>query len=182
MRRALTAVLLTTLLAVLVGCGSSGSSSNATEVAERQAEAVKATAEANRAAEAAAPKGASPTLRAIYGSFQPPQTSSMEPAAAKAVKGGEAACKGKTPTEVKEEFYPDAEKFLEPQQAKMIGQIASFEKQANTDRSFVAGQLAADTYAATLPAEAEEQPGYQGCVYALAQQLERQLAPSAQKK
>jgi hypothetical protein len=64
----------------------------------------------------------------------------------------------------------------------MIGQIATYEQQAKTDRSFVAGQLAADTYAATLSAEEEEQPGYQGCVYALAQQLERTLVPSAKKK
>jgi hypothetical protein len=180
-RRAVTVGLMVAILATAAGCGSGGSSTSATESTKEQAEAVAEVAASSHAAEAKAPKGASPTLRRIYGAFPPPKTASMEPTAAKAVKAGEAACRGKTPTEVKEEFYPEAEKFLEPDQAQMIGHIADYEKQAKTDSSFVAGQLAADTYAATLEEELE-QAGYQGCIYALVQGLEQKLAPTKQKK
>jgi hypothetical protein len=191
MRRALQAspvLAAITIALALPGCGSGGSTTGAAApaggtpvVPAPPAPAKAATKQAAAAAEAAAPKGASPTLRAIYRQFPTPRTESMEPTAAKAVKAGAAACRGKTPTAVKEEFYAEAEEELEPEQAKMIGQIGHFEAQEKTDRSFVAGQLAADTYAATLPEE-ESQAGYQGCVYALAQGLEQRLAPEQEDK
>ena len=95
-------------------------------------------------------------------------------------KPGKAACRGKTPAAVKKKFYAEAEEYLEPQQAEMIGQLAKFEAREKTDESFIAGQLAADVYAATL--EAEEAPaGYQGCIYSLARSLEQRLAPKKKK-
>jgi hypothetical protein len=167
----------------LAGCGSSGSSSTSTttssqsppETAAAKA-AAKSAAAAAKAAEAKAPKGASPVLRQIYRQFPAPKPEPQEKSAAKAIEAGEKACQGKTPLEVKEEFFPAAQASLEPEQAKMIARVGSFEANAARDSSFVAGQLAADTYQATLP-EAVAQAGYQGCVYALAQGLEHRLAP-----
>jgi hypothetical protein len=168
---------------VLASCGSGGSSSTtATTSAQSTAEtpaakaAVKQVAAAAKAAEAKAPKGASPTLRAIYRQFPAPRPEPQEKSAAKAIGAGEKACAGKTPLQVKEEFYPAAQTNLAPEQAKMIARVGSFEANAASDASFVAGQLAADTYAASLAA-ADSQAGYQGCVYALARGLERRLAP-----
>jgi hypothetical protein len=166
MSRALLISLIAAALVALAGCGSGGSSTDSSVVATKTPQA----------AEAEAPKGASPTLRGVYRSFQKPDTEAMETEAVSAVEAGEAACKGKTPITVKEEFYAEAEGYLEPQQAKMIGQIGKFEEREKTDQSFVAGQLAADVYAATLEEE-EAQSGYQGCVYALAQGLKQRLAP-----
>ncbi|MBS1885811.1 MAG: hypothetical protein JSU06_01340 [Actinobacteria bacterium] len=190
MPRPLAAILVALALLALAGCGSSGSTSGGStpgkpsqaEIERSQAEAekgAKATARSAKAAEESAPKGASRTLRGIYRAFPAPSKGSLEPAARKAVAAGEAACRGKTPVQVKEEFYAAAKRYLEPEQAKMIGRIASFERQAATEQGFVAGQLAADTYAATLSEEAAR-PGYQGCVYSLARQVEKQLAPGSQ--
>jgi L-asparaginase/Glu-tRNA(Gln) amidotransferase subunit D len=50
---------------VLAGCGSGGSSSSSSTSAAIE-EAARAAARARRAAESRAPKGASPTLGAIY--------------------------------------------------------------------------------------------------------------------
>jgi hypothetical protein len=96
--------------------------------------------------------------------------------AAAAIATGERACAGKTPLEVKEEFHAAAGPHLEAEQAKMIARIGAYEGPAATDPGFVAGQLAADVYAATLEEEAA-QAGYRGCVHALARGLERRLAP-----
>ena len=96
--------------------------------------------------------------------------------AATAIEAGEAACRGKTPLAVKEEFYPAARRYLEAEQMKMIARIATYEAHDRTDPSFVAGQLAADVYATTLEEE-EAQAGYRGCIHALAGRLERRLAP-----
>jgi hypothetical protein len=51
----------------------------------------------------------------------------------------------------------------------------SFQRHVAANQSFVAGQLAADAYQATLP-EATGGFRYQGCVYSLAVRLERELA------
>jgi hypothetical protein len=166
MSRALLISLIVATLVALAGCGSGGSSAGSLTVATKTP----------REAEAEAPDGASPTLRGVYRSFQKPDTETMEPEAVSAVEAGEAACKGKTPIAVKQEFYAEAEGYLEPQQAKMIARIGKFEAREKTDQSFVAGQLAADVYVATLEEE-EAQGGYQGCVYALAQGLKQRLAP-----
>lgn len=175
------AVLAVVVLAALAGCGSGGSSTggsggSSSTGAPGSESSVKASARIAREAEAKAPKGASPTLRGVYRAFPPPPKKAMKPAAADAVEAGEAACRGKTPVAVKEEFYAAAKPNLEPQQATMIARIAGFEAEEKTDQGFVAGQLAADTYAATL-GEEEVEPGYQGCVYALSLALRKRLAP-----
>lgn len=183
MSRALAILLTVATVALLAGCGSGGSTTGSSSPAARQAAvetATKETAKIAQEGEAQAPKGASPTLKGVYRSFQKPKTKAMEPEAADAVEAGEAACEGKTPIEVKEQFYAEAKKYLEPQQAKMIGQIPQFEAKERSDQAFVAGQLGADVYAATLEEE-DEQGGYQGCVYALAQALEQRLAPKEKK-
>ena len=95
---------------------------------------------------------------------------------AAAIKAGERACGGKSPVQVKEEFYAAAKHRLSSEQTKMIDRIASYETHSPTDASFTSGQLAADVYEASLPA-AIGQYGYEGCVYALARGLEGRLAP-----
>ncbi|HVC06926.1 MAG TPA: hypothetical protein VND98_05000 [Solirubrobacterales bacterium] len=159
---------------LLAACGSSSSSSTSTN-----AEVVKAAAAAAKVrheAEAKAPKGASPTLRAIYATFPAPKPNPEATHSAAAIKAGEKACRGKTPVQVKEEFYAAAKHKLQPEQTKMIDRIGSFENHAPTDASFTSGQLAADVYEAALP-PAIGQYGYEGCVYALSQGLEHRLAP-----
>jgi hypothetical protein len=140
------------------------------------AKAAAAAAKVRREAEAKAPKGSSPTLRAIYATFPAPKPNPEVKRSGAAIRAGEKACKGKTPVAVKEEFYAAAKHKLEAEQTKMINRIASFENHSPTDASFTAGQLGADVYQATLPA-AIGQYGYEGCVHALAEGLERRLAP-----
>ena len=57
----------------------------------------------------------------------------------------------------------------------MIAELDHFERQAADSPDFVAGQLAAGVYEATLP-EKLRIAGYQGCVYELARQLEKEIA------
>jgi hypothetical protein len=122
-----------------------------------------------------APKGASTLEREIYREFPPPTPSPEAKGSARAVTAGEKACRGKSPAEVKEEFIAAAQPRLNAAQEKMIDEIGRYEKLAYTETGFTAGQLAAGTYEATLP-EALAVYGYQGCVYALAQGLKRELA------
>jgi hypothetical protein len=178
--RLLTLLCLMTALP-LSACGSSGSSSLATDGAQAPAGAAAAKAEVaaakqRHAAEAKAPKGASPTLRALYATFPRPGSNPEVKRSSSAIHAGIAACQGKTPTEVKARFYAAAKPNLAYEQAKMIDRIATFEGHSSTDASFTAGQLAADVYQATLPAGVSEY-GYEGCVYALARGLEKRLAP-----
>lgn len=164
----------------LAGCGSGSSTSMSptqrTPTTRAGAAAAKRARAQARAAEAKAPKGASPTLRAIYRQFRPPAPDPEARGSAAAIKAGERACAHKTPLEVKEELYAAARPHLSPEQAKMIGGIDHYERTAPHDQSFVAGQLAADVYEATLAAPVA-QFGYQGCVYSLARGLEGRLAP-----
>lgn len=129
-------------------------------------------------AESQAPRGSSPALREIYRQFPAPKADPEVKASAAAIAAGKKACAGKAPLEVKEAFYPVAieQGGLEQDspQAKMIAAIDSYEKRV--DGSFVAGQLAAGAYAATLP-QARSQFGYQGCIYSLALRVKRELAP-----
>jgi hypothetical protein len=161
----------------IAGCGSSGSDSSSTEAAT--APATYPTAPGGKA-EKEAPEGASATLRALYRQFPKPTPNPEVKGSAKAIRAGEAACKGKTPSQVKAAFYSAAieEGNLKAgsPEAKMIAKLPSYEAKAPQDSAFVAGQLAADTYQATLP-EAVAQFGYQGCVYSLALRLKRELAP-----
>jgi hypothetical protein len=180
MRRAVAAALLLAFLVAVAGCGSGGSSGDEAEhrrAEQEGAQSARKVARESEAAEAKAPPGSSPTLRAIYRSFPPPRTGGMAPAAARATEAGRSACKDKTPVEVKEAFYARARANLEAAQARIIDRIATYEAHAKGDRSFVAGQLAADTYAATQP-ETLAAAAYQGCIYSLVRRLERELAPA----
>ena len=178
MRPAAPAAILTlALAAALVGCGS-GSSASSTSAEAAARAAAKADLAVRRAAESKAPKGASPTLRAIYATFPTPKPNPEVKRSAAAIKAGERACQGRTPTEVKDTYYPIAVKKgkleAKGEEAKMIAKIESYEADASKSASFTAGQLGADAYQATLPA-ALAQYGYEGCVYALARRLEGEL-------
>jgi hypothetical protein len=130
-------------------------------------------------AERQAPKGASPVLREIYRQFPAPRADPAVKRSARAIEAGRRACAGKSPLEVKEEFYPAAIESggLEEgsPRADTIAEIESYEKNS-PDPSFVAGQLAAGAYEATLP-KAIARFGYQGCIYSLSLRLKRELAP-----
>jgi len=160
---------------VIVGCGSSSSTTSSNALSPVARKAVKAAEADKRAAEAEAPKGASPTLRAIYVNFQKPQPDPASKGSGKAIVAGESACHGKKPQEVVEELLPAARTNLSPEQEAMIAKIGSYEARASSDADFVAGQLAGDVYQASLQTKLA-QFGYQGCVYALAKQLEQRLA------
>ncbi len=90
---------------------------------------------------------------------------------AKAIEAGERACKGKTPGQVKAQFLAAARANLSAEQLRAIERIADYEAHGAKDPSFAAGQLGAVVYAASRPAAAN-QFAYQGCVYALARELE----------
>jgi hypothetical protein len=126
-------------------------------------------------AEKQAPKGASPTLKAIYRQFPKPQPPAGVKGAGAATRAGEEACRGLTPTEAKNRFYSKAAGDLLPDQRRMVGQLESFARQEAVDASFVAGQLAALVYEKSLAAEKLARYGYQGCIYQLARGFEQKL-------
>src|SRR4029077_17571837 len=112
----------------------------------------------------------------IAASFPKPKPQpDAPPGAQKAIDAGRRACRGKTPQQVRDEFMAEAEAsgLLNEGQRKMIANLAHYENQARSGPDFVAGQLAAGVYEATLP-EALRIAGYQGCVYELAQQLQKE--------
>jgi hypothetical protein len=149
----------------LAGCGAGGSeSSTAPNVHLPQTSAAQL-----------APQGASPFERDLYRQFPPPKPDPNVPKSAAAIRTGEKACRGKTPLEVKNEFYPRASSTLLASQKQMIGEIGRWAKRSKSDAGFTAGQLAADVYQATLP-EALRRFGYEGCVYSLALRLKHELA------
>jgi hypothetical protein len=160
------ALLTCACLLLLAGCGSGGSSTGA---ASTEAQPPKLTPAQQ------APKGSSTLEREIYREFPPPKANPKAKGSAEAIAAGEKACRGKTPTMVKEEFFAEARSRLLADQAKMIGEIGRYEKLSRTEPGFTAGQLAAGTYEATLP-EAIAIYGYQGCVYSLARGLKHGLA------
>jgi hypothetical protein len=127
------------------------------------------------------PKGASPVLREIYRQFTLRKPDPQVKGSAKAIAAGRAACAGRTPVEVERTYYPIAVSrgTLDPDsaQAKTISEIGKYAKTVSRDPSFVAGQLAAGAYQATLPPRIATF-GYAGCVYELARRLEKQLAPA----
>jgi hypothetical protein len=126
-------------------------------------------------AEREAPPGASPTLRAVYRQFPKPKPDPQVPGAAAAIKAGEAACKGRTPLEVKARYFGQARPNLLPDQRQMVVQIGRFGKTAADDASFPAGQLGALVYEKSLSSERTAIYGYQGCVYQLALEFKREL-------
>jgi hypothetical protein len=147
------------------GCGSGGSESSTSP----DVQLTKPTA-AQRA-----PKGASPIEREIYRQFPPPKPDPNVPKSAAAIRAGEEACRGKTPLEVRQEFYSKASPNLLAAQKKMIAELGRWAKRSRPDEGFTAGQLAGDVYQATLPEELRRF-GYQGCVYSLALRLKHELA------
>jgi len=96
------------------------------------------------------------------------------PKAERYIAAGQKACKGKTPTQVVDEFLPEAkeEESFDDEQLDLISEIGKYEKSPTAD--FAAGQIAAGIYEATLP-ELQQRSGYQGCVYELAVQLRNEL-------
>jgi hypothetical protein len=125
------------------------------------------------------PEGASPALEEIHRQFTLREPDPSVKGSARAIAAGRAACAGRTPVEVEREYYPIAVRrgALDPDsdQARMISEIGRYAKHAAEDPNFVAGQLAAGAYQATLPASVATF-GYAGCAYALARQLEKQSA------
>lgn len=119
------------------------------------------------------PKGSSLLLKEIYRQFQPPEPDPGVKGSAKAIKRGEETCKGKTPTEVTEEFI--AESDLTDDQEKAVAELDKFER--NPSASFPAGQVAALVYQNTISDEILSSYGFQGCVYSLSLGVKKQLAP-----
>jgi hypothetical protein len=160
------ALTMTTLTLAACGCGDSGSGQSAAETTS---------------ASLITPN--MPQTKVIAKQFPKPVPVENAPAGAmKAIRAGEKACKGKTPTEVRDEFLGNAQEGgeLNEGQEEMLNELPQFEKQARTSPDFAAGQLAAGVYEATLP-ERLARSGYQGCVYELALQLRRELAKSGKK-
>lgn len=151
----------------LSGCGG-GDSSSATATQSAQATTTGVSA-ANRGPKP--PKGASALERQIQRTFPPPQADPEVEGSAAAIAAGEAACEGKTPTEVKDEFI--AQSDLSSAQRQALGQIERAEAHPSGD--FATGQLAALVYQQTLGEGSAAGYGYRGCVYALARGLEREL-------
>jgi hypothetical protein len=149
----------------LAGCGSGGSDSSTAPNVH-----LPRTTAAQRA-----PQGASPIEREIYRQFPPPKPDPNVPKSAAAIRAGEKACRGKTPLQLKQEFYARASSKLLAGQKQMIAEIDRWAKRRKSDEGFTAGQLAADVYQATLPEELRRF-GYQGCVYSLALRLKHELA------
>jgi hypothetical protein len=113
--------------------------------------------------------GATPAQ--VRKSFPAPQADPEVEGSAEAIAAGESACAGKMPAQIKTAFYDEAveEGTLVPSspEGKMIARLGTLEKQAGGGASFATGQLAADTYAATLP-EKTARYGFGGCAHALA--------------
>jgi hypothetical protein len=157
---------------LLTACGNDNSSTEQT-AAEQQTVA-------EQQSSAGAPKPLPPNapISAVLArQFPKPKPQPNAPVGSQAaIDAGRKACKGKTPIQVREEFISEAKAsgLLNPGQTKMISEIAHFEKQAAHSPDFAAGQLAAGVYQATLP-EQLRIAGYQGCVYELAQQLEKEI-------
>lgn len=160
-----------TALAVLAiaGCGEGDSEPTTPSAAEL---------EARRAAELAKlpeppPKGATVVLKEIYRQFQPPKPNPEVKGSAKALARGEAACKDKTPLEVREEFI--AESDLTDDQEESVAELEKFERTPGA--SFPAGQVAALVYQMSLSGEVLPSYGFQGCLYQLSLGVKDDLAP-----
>ena len=181
------AVLATTAALALgaAGCGGSDQTTTAettpapVTAAGRHSELVGGGRTGSKSPANPAPKASSLVVQEIYRQFPPPEPEPGVSGSAAAIRAGERACAGKTPVEVKEETFAAAvgSGNLDPAspEGKLIAQIERFESRVTKEPSFTAGQLAADSYKATLPAGLAAS-GYQGCVYALAKELERRLA------
>jgi len=157
------------ILLTACGNGSSGSTEQSEASAQQQGGA--------GGGQKPLPPGA-PISKVLARQFPKPKPAPGAPPGSRAaIDAGRRACRGKTPVEVREEFLAKAEASgqLNSGQEKMIAEITHFESQAAHSPDFVAGQLASGVYEATLP-ENLRIAGYQGCVYELARQLEKEIA------
>lgn len=172
--RAWQAATLLALVLAIAGCGGSSDSGDATTTPP---EATFPEPTVPKGAPQP-PKGSPPVVRDVYRQFTLRKPDPRVKGSAKAIAAGRAACKGLTPVDVERKYYPMAVAAggleADSGQAKMIAEIGKYAKQATRDPSFVAGQLAADAYQATLPQRVATF-GYGGCVYELARRLEKQL-------
>ena len=164
---------LSALIGIGCGGGSDGSSSEAAARRHFETTGGGQTAKGTPAGNEA-PPGSSPFTPAV----PTPRTESTREGAAAAIRAGEKACAGKSPTDVKQTHYPQAVESgsLDPEspEAGTIDEIGKYEARVTTEVSFTAGQLAAGAYERTLPDEVASS-GYQGCVYALSKWLERMV-------
>jgi hypothetical protein len=166
-----------TLILSACGGGSGGNETNGQQGANGQP-AAGSGGSAGSGSAAGNGGGGNAKVATIESTFPTPKPlPNSPPGAKKAIEAGRRACKGKTPEQVRDEFMSEAEAsgLLNAGQKTMIANIAHYEKQAATSADFVAGQLAAGVYEATLPEELRI-AGYQGCVYELAQQLLKEIA------
>jgi hypothetical protein len=129
--------------------------------------------DAERRAEANAPPGASPLLRAIYRQFPRPKPESSVKGSGAAIKAGENACEGKSAVQVRERYIGASD--LTADQREAARRIERYERKPSF--SFPAGQLAAFVYEKTLPKSILSPFNYQGCLYALSKGLKARLAP-----
>jgi hypothetical protein len=168
------------LVLTSAGCGTANHEKSPEQIAAERRIELKGGGRTGQGSPAnPAPKGSSTFVKELYRQFPPPEPDPRVAGAAAAIRAGERACAGKTPVQVKEAFYHAALEGgrLDPEssQAEMIEKIDQFEAHVTTEASFTAGQLAADAYGATLPV-ALAASGFQGCIYALAKQLERRVS------
>jgi hypothetical protein len=117
-------------------------------------------------------------LDEIYRQFQPPEPNPEVKGSGKAIKRGEASCKGKTPTQIKEAFV--SESNLSEEQSQALKDLPRFEEHPSVD--FPAGQLGALVYQMTLPETELASYGFQGCVYQLSLGLKKELAAKDNKR
>ncbi len=167
------------------GCGSSDEPHAANEpsakerAAERRAELTAGGRTQRQSPANPAPKGSTPFVKEIYRQFPPPEPEPGVKGAAAAIRAGERACSGRTPVEVKDAFFPVAveQGALDPDsgEARMIARVDKFENRIAEEPSFTSGQLAAGAYAATLAPKLATS-GFQGCIYAMAKELELRVS------
>jgi hypothetical protein len=174
------AVALCAIVPAAAGCGSGDEQTESVSAAAaRRAEMTRGGRSHRGSPANPAPKNSSPFVRELYRQFPPPRPEPGVKGAAAAIRAGERACAGKTPTEVKESFYPIAvaKGRLDPEtpEGRMISAIAKYEARVTREPSFTAGQLAAAAYQRALAPKLASS-GYQGCIYALAVELERRLS------
>jgi hypothetical protein len=161
----------------LLGLGCGGDSGASGPASSRSATTTTGPGGATAAStsnDAAPPAATRRAARNLAKTFPPPKPSQAEGSAA-AIKAGRRACRAKTPLEVKAEFYAAAEANLTPEQAKLVEELPAYEAEAAVDPNFLAGQLGALVYEMTLAAPSRDE-GFQGCVYELAAQKQRELS------
>lgn len=163
------------VLCLLGGCGGGDEQGQTTSSTAQSTSQAKGQGEAQGKESTEKPQippGTSPAdarqIKTIAERFPPPKGESAQEQAA--IEAGEAACEGKTPLQVKEEFYGQAEAQFDSAQKAMIEEIEAYEDKASRDLSYAAGQLGAVVYEKSLP-EGERSGGFRGCAFVLARGL-----------